>query len=699
MRALFRPRSVAVIGASPNGFGRAVMENFAVANYAGDVFGVNPRYDEVLGYRCVSALSELDTPPDAVVVSVARERVVAALEESARAGARAAVVFAFGFAEADDLGAAWQRRVVDVANEAGMAVLGPNCQGLLNFADAVPLYLDHVAPYECGRVGLISQSGSVSTSLINNTRGVRWSHAVSSGNEAVVTAGDLLGYYVSSPAVDVICAFIESIRDADFFFSQCDRAWSTGKPVIVVNTGRTRESQAAAAAHSAALAVPARLLEAALARHNVVCAASPEELLETAIAMQSRRRPRGPGVAVLSGSGGQIALYQDNVARTPLETPRFSDRTRAELTEILPPFLAGENPLDWWGMPDWEQRHSEIVDCVARDPRVDIVLQIGDFTTWPTGRDMRARGALETSRSASASRPDELFVVLEPVGGTAPRELVESALDDDVLVLSGYQTGLRALGHLVDYQLRRAAPQAGGFTPEHPAPAPRVSLGVPVLELLAGAGLDVARSVLLDEGAAAQDTVAAALDFPVVAKIGDGEVLHKTEVDGVILGIATPQELDAAVRRLRTGGTRTVLVQEQVHDGTEIFLGLQSAVDLGTFVLVGVGGIWTELLDDVQIRPVGVTRLEAERMLEGLRAYPLLVGARGRRRVNTELLVEAILRVDALGAALGASVASLDINPLIATPDRAVVVDAALVRADVGEAEIASIVATAPACE
>jgi acetyltransferase len=677
IRALFEPRSVAVVGASPSGFGGTVIQNLVTAGYDGQVAGVNPKYDEVMGRPCFGSLDDVPFAPDAVVISVGRERVVPALEAAARVGAQAAVVFAIGFTEADELGSELQVRLVEVAQEAGIAVVGPNCQGLLNFAMASPLYMDVLLPYEPGRVGLVAQSGSIATSLINNVRGVRWSHAVSSGNEAVVTAGDLIAYYVDSPDVDVICAFVETIRDPEFFFAQADRAWEAGKPIIVCKTGRTQEAQAAAAAHSGALAVPHRLVDAALARHNVIRVQTLEELLETAIAMQSPRAPRGRGVAVLTASGGQIELYHDNVPKGRLETAMFTEPTTTELRGLLAPFLAARNPLDWWGSPGWEEDAvSKIVDCVARDANVDIVLQVGDFTKWPTGDEMRAAGALDSSRDVSATR-DELFVVLDAVGGTPPREYVEEALANGTLVLSGYETGLRALAHLVDYHLRRAedTPRDGAAESDLQLP---FGNGTAPVELLAAAGFDVARSVVVD-AAEALDAATGVLGFPVVAKIGDADVIHKTERGGVVVGIESSEELAAAIGRLKAAGASTILVQEQIRDGVEVFLGLQTAADLGTFLVVGLGGIWTEVLDDVQIRPVGITRAEAGEMLRGLRAYPLLSGGRGTEAVDTERLVDAIMQLDALGTALGDRVLSLDINPLIVTSERAVVVDAVVI--------------------
>ncbi len=687
VRTLFAPKSVAVVGASRAGTGFDAVHNFKRLGFSGPVACVNPKYDEVSGFPCYPSLEDVPFTPDAVVLAVSRERVITMMEAVVAKGAKAAVAFALGFAEGGDDGRRLQARLNAMALEGGVAVLGPNCQGLINFVEPVAMYMDSVFPYDAGRVGLIAQSGSVATALINNTRGVRWSHAVSSGNEAVVDAAAILEYYVHNDDVDVICAFLETIRRPDAFFAQCDEARARGKAVIVCKSGRTPEAQVAAAAHTGALAVPDRLVDAALRRHHVTRVQSLDELLETALAAQSARRPRGGRLAVLTASGGQIELVHDNLPGTGLSIEPFSEETKSKLVPQLADFLPPNNPLDWWGTADFEVAVPKIVADIAADPGVDIILQVGDFTAGPTGEEDRAGGSLRAARAVMADS-DKLFVVLDGVGGAPAAHRVESALSDGILALSGFDNGLRALGHLVRMSDRdSAATRDSALSPET---AERVeaafaelgpgSNGGPLaMRLLEAAGIPVAAHHVVDSAEAAVEA-ASSLAFPLVAKIADEDVAHKTERGGVVLGIASADELASATTALLQGGARRVLVQEQITAGTELILGVHVSDQLGSFVMVGLGGIWTEILDDVQFRPVPLLAGESSAMLAELKGYRRLMGARGSQAADVGQLSELVDRLDGLAVLLGRRIDAIDINPLILTAKGAIAVDALIVK-------------------
>lgn len=682
MKRLFEPKSIAVVGASPtNEWSRTALENLASIGFQGQIGAVNPRYDEILGYPCAPSIGDLPFVPDAVLVSVNRERVESVIEDAISAGVGGAAVLAIGFADAGEVGRQRQERMVKAARESGFAIVGPNCQGLINFTVPSALYMGPVSAYEPGSVALMSQSGSVTTALTNNNRGVRWSHVVSAGNEAIVDSADLLSYYLDQPEVKVVAAFLETIRDPARFFAQCDRARDLGKPVVVLKSGRTEAAQAAATAHTGALSAPDRLVDALFSRHGVIRAASMEELLETTIAMQTTTKPAGGRIATITASGGQIELVLDAVADTDLTHPQFSEATQASLREMLPDFLATHNPLDYWGMDDFIERYPELVRRVAADESVDVVVMVGDFAHHPTGR------AETESRQAKAARElaggaDELFVVLDTVDGTVPAAEVERALPSGALLLSGLEEGLNAVQHLVDYAKpqRTAAVQPSlpeglgdslaGFT--------AAQSGEEALAVLTELGIRTPKSELVGN---ADDAVAAAarLGHPVVLKSGDPNALHKTESSGVHVGLETEEAVRKAAAGLGAVGDGSILVQEQVDGGVELLLGVQTDAELGTFLLVGMGGIWTEILADVAIRPAGLLEGEAEEMLRSLRSFRLLEGVRGAPPCDIDAVVDAINRLDALAVAYGAGLESIDVNPLIATPSGAIAVDCLVV--------------------
>lgn len=682
LERLVAAESVVIVGASPVGVGRTSVENLRRLNFEGPVVCVNPRYEEVLGYPCVSSIAEVPFQPDAVLLAVSAERALKVIEEAAEKGARGAVIFAFGFADHGEPGRELQRRVTEVAAGANMAMVGPNCHGFINFTTSLALYMEGVQPYRPGRVALVAESGSVFTTLVNNRRGVRWSHAISSGNEAVTDAADCVTLFARSLDVDVICAFLETVRRPRAFLAACEAAYARGKRVVVCLTGRTQEARTAALTHSGALALPYELMTSSLADRGTIVVTSLEQMLATTAALQSPRKPSGNRVAVLTASGGQIELVLDNVRDSGLEIAALCPETTKALVKLLPPFLSARNPLDWWGVPDYESVVPAITSAMAEDPRVDIVVHVGDFAVGPTGDESRAVEKLryfETVRSSS----DKVLVVLDSVAGSPRPQDVERALDKGVIVVSGFDEGLRALGHLAQASCPLPARRCThGELPEIANLWQQVGgdvlSGNGALELMRAAGFDVARHVVVSSPEEAV-TAASTLGYPIVLKIADDDVAHRTELRGVAVGLSSEQMVQAAaVDLLRR--SKTLMVQEQICGGQELLVGVKSIATLGAFLLVGLGGVWAELVNDVQTRPVGLREGAAQEMVQALRAYPALSGARNAEAVNVDLIVKTIETLDELALACGRDVDSIDINPLIVSSNRAVVVDALFVR-------------------
>lgn len=686
LSTLFDPASVAVIGASPtNMASSAALTNLIRPEFTGQLAAVNPRYDNVLGVPCSASLSEVGFVPENIVVSVNRDLVLPVLEEAAGLGVPSAVVFGIGFAEAGAEGHARQEQLKRLAAESSMAILGPNCQGLVNFASGTSLYMDAVKPYQLGSAGLIAQSGSVSTALLNNQRGVRWRYSISTGNEAVVNAGDLLWHMVQDPECHAVCMFLESIREPDNFFAACDAAAARDLPIVVMKTGTTAAGMKAAEAHSGALAVPDRLVDAQFRRHGVIRARTLDELLETTNAVQVAQRPHGGRLATMTASGGQIELVLDASDQVSLMHPSLQPETAERLRATLPAFLPAQNPLDYWGVADDVRAYPELQDALAADPNVEIVMAVVDQTVDPTG-DGRFQQPLDVALELAPRHPDKLFVLLDAVSGASPAERVDQAAAGGVLLLSGMEQGMRALGHLVEYSRRATEPASPAASSEvargEQAVLPsgdRAFSGPPALELLAAAGIPVAEWRVADD---ADQAVAAAEEFgfPVVVKVADMHVTHKTEVGGVITGLEDAAAVRDAVTRLQAAGQGQVLVQRQVA-GTELIFGVTRHEQLGSFLVVGLGGIWTELLAEVEIVPVGLRDGEADEILSRMRGAALMEGARGSTPADRASLATALEALDRLTLALGDTVVSIDVNPVIVTPKGVWAVDALVVPA------------------
>ena len=685
LEPVFRPKSIAVVGASPsNVWGKQALQNLKNMGYDGKVVAVNPKYTDIIGFECYPSLKDIPFAPDAVLINVNRERTAQLVEEAAEAGAKAAVMFAIGFAEAGPEWRAVQERIVTAARDARMVAIGPNCQGIINFVEPCAMWMGPVFPYPHGSVAMFAQSGSVTSALANNKRGVRWSHIVSCGNEAVSGAAELISYFVDDPHVKVICGFIETVRNPERFFHECDRARDKGKPVIIFKSGRSEAGQKFATVHSGALAAPYRMYDELFRRHGVLRVDSSEELLETAIALQSPKAPAGGRVAAITASGGQIELILDEAARYPkaFSFPQFEPETKKFLREILPEFLAPSNPLDYWGVADYVTAYRQILQALTEDPNVDIVVGVSDPNSGPTGDPDQESQSYEDI-VALAGRTNKPIALVTPLDGEPRAEAVEELIPHGVLLLSGFPEGFRALERLVTH--KRARPGPAATTPVDAAALRKLLHGKTepfggqaALDFLALAGIPTARGVV---AANVDSAVKAArsLGFPVVLKNGDEGALHKTDTGGVHLNLATEQSVGAAANLLRESGARTILVQAQVRGGVEMIVGLQTDPALGAFVLVGLGGVLTEIMNDASMRPAGLLEGEADEMLKELRMFPLLRGARGAQPADLGAIVDVLSRIDAISRALGRRIQSIDINPLIALPNGALAVDAVIV--------------------
>ena len=521
--ALLDPKSVAVMGGSPrHPVRRQLVANFADLRSPARVVAVNPNHASVDGVLCYPNLGAVPFVPDAVLIGLPAMPATEAIEQAAQLGVKAAVVLAGGFAETDKRGRGLQARVVRAARATGMAVIGPNCQGLINFWSPVALYLHAVHAYLPGAVALISQSGAITRALINSRMGVRWGYAVSTGNEAVVGAADLIGRWVDEERVKVICVFAETIRAPDAFFHECDRAWEAGKSVIVLKAARSDDAHRVAAAHTDALAQPMRLLDARFRRHHIAPVESLEELLACALTLQIRR-PRATGLATVAGSGGAIELVLDEASRNRLSHPALSDVTvNAVLAEVDDP-PTPRNPLDiWTGRPRSATGYARLLELVAADAGIGVIVclrpDLNDYpTTYPASN---TRVFLEAIGSVSR-QTDTLLVVVDPVAGNPPATLVEAMLDGGVLVLSGIRTALGALAALI-HSSEWPAPRHLTATPSASVslePTLRVLVGSRALMAIRDAKLSVARSsIARSEVEAAK--AAKRIGFPVVLKVG-----------------------------------------------------------------------------------------------------------------------------------------------------------------------------------
>ena len=388
--ALLRPRSIAILGASERpSIGRTLIESLDAVGFAGPVYPINPRYETLLGRPCYASVADLPRDVDVLAFCVNHTRVLEHMRPAAERGVGAAVIFDGGFAEADAEGRRRQDEIAAICREAGIALCGPNCMGVISPHVPSLVYLQALKDPAllAGNVGLISQSGSICIGLLTDCRRFGYSHVISSGNEAVLPAVDFLEYLIDDPATRVVAMFLESVRAPERFVAALDRAADRGKPVVVLKVGRSERTRRAITSHTGGLAGEARVFSAVLRAHRAIEVADMDEMTEVLAACQAERWPRGRRVAVMTASGGQAELILDLASGAGLQLPPLSAESRAEVERVLGRITGDGNPLDAWGNGDFATNFPHALSVIGGDR--------------PTTRSRSAATASTTSRWAA----------------------------------------------------------------------------------------------------------------------------------------------------------------------------------------------------------------------------------------------------------------------------------------------------------
>src|SRR5580693_135229 len=378
---LVKPRSVAVVGATDRGGpGRALIESLSAIGFTGPIYPVNPNYPTVLNLKCYPTLMELPEAPDIVVFSIRNPLIPAQMELAVKRGARAAVIYDSGFAELGNEGAKLQERIAGMAREAGMAVCGPNCMGILNPPARVTTYKQNVIEPDAivGNVGIVSQSGSVCITLLSDLRRFGISLAVSAGNEAVTKTVDYLEYLIDDPNTKVIATFTETVREPERYVAALDRAANAGKPVVVIKVGRTERTQRAITSHTGGLAGESRVFSEVLKAHRAIEVNDLDEMSEVLAVCQGKRWPRGRGISVVTGSGGLSELILDNATALGLDLPPLSPDERKEAERVIGRITGDGNPFDAWGNGNYAVNLPHAMSVVDGSERIAAIVYCAD---------------------------------------------------------------------------------------------------------------------------------------------------------------------------------------------------------------------------------------------------------------------------------------------------------------------------------
>lgn len=671
---MLQAASVAIVGASERArWASQIFTNLRQFGYGGRIVLVNPRQQTVFGEPCLPSLRQLSEPVDHAMVIVPAPHVPEVLSDAEAAGVKSATVYASavgdGESDASRERGAWLKNFVATSR---LRVSGPNCMGSYSFRERLFAYpnteLCSVPP---GPVGGLFQSGGTLQFWLKSAaeRGLRFSYAVSSGNEADLDLADYLDFLVDDPHTRQIVLFIEGIRRPQAFMHAAGRALAAGKPLLAIKTGATQRSRTAARSHTGAIGGDYAAYLAMCERYGIVNCRSLDDLLETTLAFQCGRLPKGPRIGFVTTSGGTVDLLLDYGEIEGATIPEFSAATNKALLPYMQEGIAPKNPLDT-GIPTNLKDAADQLAIVARDPQVDMVAWASPLP----GKGDNWKDVHEISRVLAAT--DKPVIAFGRMMHQVPPEGLDVQDKAGIPFLQRQQPVLRALNALWFYA------QRAGHAPAVLPPAPPSELTPATLDAtLARYGITLPQSRAVNSAEAAADA-AAEIGFPVALKIRSADIVHKTEAGGVKLGLKSREDVirgagdllkaaHAAHPKAKIDG---FLVQQMVS-GIETIVGVHSDPLYGPLLLVGSGGILVELVRDVAQRLLPVEAHDVTAMIDSLKLSPLLAGYRGRPAAD-----RAALEASALGLARfyldhRARIAEIEINPLMVSAQGAVAVD------------------------
>lgn len=677
LRPLFDPRSVAVLGASddPAKWGQWVAAGALRGAHRREVWLVNRNGGEILGCRAFRALDELPGAPELVVVVLPAAAFEEAIDASLAAGARAIVAITAGLGELGEEGLARERAAVERVRAAGAVMLGPNCLGIYDASSELDLGSSEFAP---GSLGIISQSGNLAleVSLLAGEYGMGVSRFASLGNQADVEAAELVTAFAADDRTRVLAVYCEDFRDGRAFARAGEAALAAGKQVVLLAAGSSPAGARAAASHTGALASDSAAVDAACRAAGILRVATPKELVDVALACLAPHRPRGARVAIVGDGGGTGVVTADLATTAGLELPPLSESLSAALSTIAPTVITA-NPVDLAGAGEQDFRNFErVTKAVLESGEVDAVVFTGYFGGYSQMNEEFSARETEVAHAIAASvRASGRPLLAQAMYWQSPPARALRA--DGVPVYRDIEAVVGTLARLVEQERhhRAGVPDAGE------AASPVVDDGYfGARELLAAGGVAFAPARQVASAAEAREA-AAALGYPVVLKaLG---LLHKSDAGGVALGLAGMGELDVALAdmeaRLRPPAYSLEPMVDR-SDGVELIVGCTRDPRFGPIVLVGLGGIYAELLRDVAVALAPAGADELERLLLSLRGAGLLTGARGRSPVDLRAAAEAAAAVSRIAAA-HPEIAEIEVNPLLVTVDGALGLDARIVLA------------------
>ncbi len=668
---ILNPRSVAVVGASndPSKLTGRPIAHLQRQNFKGPIYPINPRYEEIAGLKSYASAADLPEAPDLGVVLVGAHRVIDAVRELAARGTKAAIVLASGFGEAGEEGRRRQEQLREAAGE--MRILGPNTIGLVNLTDQIPLSASgamEMDDFKAGNIALLSQSGGILGSLLSRAvaRGIGFSKLVATGNEADLEVSDFLEALADDPATNVIALYLETVRNVQKFRVAVEKAVKAGKMIVAYKVGRSESGARSAVSHTGALAGADNVYDALFKQLGIIRAETFADLLDIPAALAQGREMKGNRVAIVTSTGGAATVVADNVGLAGLEMVAPDAETAEKLLALeLADASLDRNPIDVTLAGLQPALFRSILKILAESPSYDaIVVVVGSSSIAQP--DLVAKPVLE-----SLSLSDK--PMLAYVSPDAPN-IVKHLNTSGIPAFAAPESCASALAALAHSRTGATASALSAAKTVDCSDVPSGSLNEAEAKALFGRfGVPVPREVVAETPEAAQ-AAADTFDAPVVVKILSREILHKSEVGGVMLNVAPADvgavcsEMQAKVSAATTAKLEGFLVQEQVIGGVEMILGYNRDPQLGPYVLLGAGGVTTELYQDVAIRLLPLGRADVEKMIDEIRFSALLKGFRGRPDADIDALVDTVMAFATMAETLGDRLQEAEINPVFVLP-------------------------------
>ncbi len=682
LESFFNPKSVAIVGASrqKSKVGYEILANMMGAGYKGEIYPVNPQADTIEGFKCYPDLESIKKVPELVIIVVPAKIVPAIMQQCAKVGTRAVIIITAGFKEVGKEGRELEEQVSQTARQAGIRVIGPNCLGVIVPANKLNASFGGDLP-AAGSIAYLSQSGALLAAIfdIANASGIGFSKLISIGNKADVGELDIIKDLFSDKDTKVIAGYLESITDGDAFVRQAEQI-SHIKPILLIKSGGTQAGAKAASSHTGSLAGSETAYESAFERAGIIRCDSIKQQFDYAQAFANQPLPAGPRVAVITNAGGPGIMAADSIEQRGLTFAKLNDETVRKLESELPQAANLYNPIDVLG-DALADRYEFALNVVLDDPNVDIVLVL----LTPQAMTEAAATA-EVIVNISRQKP------LKPIltcflGAKKVAEGVRILREGKIPQYDATDGAVAAIKGMVNYVRWRSRPKrvvklfpvnrrkVEGIIERHQRQKINDIGETESKEILEAYGFVTPRGSIATSAEQAEN-IAKQLGFPVVLKIWSSDILHKSDVGGVRIGLENEQEVkdsfDLMMYRIPKKRPEAnilgVLVQEMCKSGKEVILGMNRDPHFGPLMMFGMGGIMVEVLKDVSFYLAPLTAEEAKQMLINTKTYQMLQGVRGEEGVDIEAIAEGLQRLSQLVTEFP-QIQEMDINPYVVGPE------------------------------